>query len=193
LIWASTGASVELGSGDTVSLGGELIGTATARSLADPIGGFALQRAVFLDFYSAAGAQTGSSQMRGDSPFALTSIAQLGDGFDLSSSVVASGLWTILEQWGPATGNLGTRWGLLGQVTAMAGGDFDGDARADVALILDGTVQIQLGALTDGSCLAAYPFAAIAQDLEIGDQDGDGDDELAIRFDAGNIVVIDGE
>jgi hypothetical protein len=192
LVWASSGAGVLLGSGDGVPLSAEVIGSATARSLDDPLGGFVLQHNAFLDFYTAAGEEIGSSQMRGSNVYALTSIAQLGDGFDLSSSSMP-GQWTLIEQWGPATGNLGIYWGLLGQVEAMAGGDFDGDARADIALIVDGTLQIQFGVLTDSSCLASYPFAGIAEDLAVGDHDGDGDDELGVRFDAGNIAVVDGE
>jgi hypothetical protein len=193
LIWASSGAGVELGSGDAFPLSDEIIGTATARSLSDPLGGFVLQHDTLLDFYTVAGAAIGSAEMRGLSPYALTSIAQLGDGFDLSASVMAPGPWTIIEQWGPGTGNLGTHWGLPGRVTAMAGGDFDGDARSDIALIIDGTLQIQLGVLTDVTCLVSYPFAAIASQIEIGDHDGDGDDEIAVRFEAGHVEVVDGE
>jgi hypothetical protein len=193
LTWASSGAGVELGSGDTLALSTDVIGSATARSLADPLGGFVLQHDSLLDFYDVGGEAIDTAEMRGLYPYALTSIAQLGDSFDLSSSVVPPGFWTIIEQWGPATGNLGTRWGLQRQVAAMAGGDFDGDAAADVALILDSTVRIQFGVLDDETCLAAYPFAALALDIEIGDQDGDGDDELAVRFEAGDIIVIDGE
>jgi hypothetical protein len=192
LIWASSGAGVQLGSGDGVPLSAEVIGSATARSLVDPLGGFVLQHDAFLNFYTAVGVEIGSSQMRGSNFYALTSIAQLGDSFDLSSSSMP-GQWTVIEQWGPATGNLGIYWGLLGRVDVMAGGDFDGDARADIALIVDGIVQIQWGVLTDSSCLALYPFAAIAEDLVVGDHDGDGDDEIAVRFDAGNIAVLDGE
>lgn len=193
LIWASSGAGVELGSGDALPLSAEVIGAATARSLADPLGGFVLQHAASLFFYSAAGVEIGGAQMHGSSPYALTSIAQLGDSFDLSASVMSPGLWTIIEQWGPGTGNFGTHWGLLGQVTVMAGGDFDGDARADLALIIDGSVQIQFGVLTDATCLALYPFASIAQGLAVGDHDGDGDDEIAVRFESGDVAVLDGE
>lgn len=195
VIWASSGAGAQLGSGEQLSFGADPIGAATARSLSDPVGGFLLQRDTLLDFYDAAGAAIGTSQLRADAPYALTSIEQLGDSFDLSSSVVFSvrDAWTVIEEWGPATGNLGIYWGVPGQVNAMLGGDFDGDARADIALIIGPTVQVQFAVLTDSSCLAMYPFAAIAQALAVGDHDGDGDDEIAVRFEAGHITVLDGE
>lgn len=193
LIWASSGAGVELGSGDAFPLTGDVVHSATARSFADPLGGFVLQHDKILDFYTVAGEPIAMAEMRGGSPFALTSIVELGDSFDLSASVMNPRQWTIIEQWGPGTGYAGNNWGLLGQVTAMAGGDFDGDARADIAIIMDGTLQIQFTVLNNTSCLALYPFAAIAQSLAIGDHDGDGDDEIAIRFEAGNVAVIDGE
>jgi hypothetical protein len=193
LIWASSGAGVELGDGDAFPLSVENIGSATARSLADPLGGFVLQHDTRLDFYTVGGLAIGSSEMRGSSPYALTSITQLGESFDLSSSAVLPGPWTIIQQWSPGTGSSGPHWGLLGRVTAMAGGDFDGDARADLALIIDGALQIQFAGLSDETCLAMYPFAAIAQDLAIGDHDGDGDDEIAVRFQGGNIAILEGD
>jgi hypothetical protein len=191
LIWASSGAGIQTGSGNIIPLSVDVIGSATA-TRADPLA-FVLQHDAILDFYVAAGEEIGSSLMHGDSPYALTSIAEFGESFHLSASrIAAAGLWSIIEQWDPATGDLGTHWGLPGQVTAMAGGDFDGDTVADVAFVIDGTVQIQLAVLTDWTCLALYPFASVAQDLAVGDHDGDGDDELGIRFDGGNVVVVDG-
>jgi hypothetical protein len=192
LIWASSGAGVQLGSGDAFPLSADVIGVATARSVDDPPGGFVLQHNTTLDFYDVGGVAIGSEAMRGDSPYALTSGSQLGYIFDLSSSVVGPGMWTIIEQWDAGTG-LGSYWGLPGRVTTMAGGDFDGDDRADIAVIVDGAVQIQFTVITNVTCLALYPFAAIAQNLAIGDHDGDGDDEIAVRFEAGNIAVLDGE
>jgi hypothetical protein len=193
LTWGSSGAGVQLGSGGAFPLSMALIGTATARSLADPLGGFVLAHGTLLDFYDVSGTAIDTAEMRGDSQYTLTSIAHLGDSFDLSSSVVSRGLWTIIEQWGPGTGNLGTHWGVTGRVHAMAGADFDGNTQADVALLVDGTLQIQLRALTDQTCLATYLFDGYAQNLAVGDHDGDGDDELAVRFEAGNVEVLDGE
>jgi hypothetical protein len=196
LIWASSGAGLKLGNGDVVPVSVDVvIGAATARPITEPVAGFVLQHDDALEFYiSGVGESVGLSQMRGEAPYALTSIAQLGDSFDLSSSVIdSSSAWTMIEQWGSVTGNLGVRWGLLGRVTAMAGGDFDGDARADVALIVDGTVQVQLGVLEQDTCLASYPFAGIATNLAVGDHDGDGDDEIAIRFEDGNVAILDAE
>jgi hypothetical protein len=196
LIWASSGAGLELGNGDLVPVSVDVvIGAATARSISEPVAGFVLQRDGFLEFYiSGVDESVGVSQLRGVAPHALTSIAELGDSFDLSSSRIdSSTAWTIIEQWGAVTGSLGARWGVLGHVTAMAGGEFDGDARADVALIVDGTVQVQFGALTETTCLAFYPFAGVATNLAVGDHDGDADDEIAIRFEGGNVAVIDAE
>jgi hypothetical protein len=191
LIWASSGAGVELGSGDAFPLSAEIIGAATARSLAEPPGGFVLQHNTTLDFYDVGGVAIGSDAMRGGSPYALTSASQLGYVFDLSSSVVGPGMWTIIEQWDAGTGP-GSYWGLPGRVTAMAGGDFDGDDRGDIAVIVDGAVQIQFTVITNVTCLSSYPLEGIAEDLAIGDHDGDGDDELAVRFEAGTIAVFDG-
>jgi hypothetical protein len=194
LIWASSGAGLELGGGNVVPVSVDVvIGSATARSVTDPVGGFVLQHNGALEFYIGVGEMVGLSQVRGAvQSVALTSIEQLGDGFDLSSSVIGSEfVWTMIEQWGPATGNLGANWGVTGLVTAMAGGDFDGDARADVALIVDSSVQVQFGVLTETTCLAMYPFAAIATNLAVGDHDGDGDDEIAVRFEGGNVAVLE--
>jgi hypothetical protein len=194
LIWASSGAGVDFGNGNYLELSVEQIGSAIARSLSEPVGGFVLQHGSNLDFYTSAGAEVGNASMRAESPYALTSIAELGDGLDLSSSLINSLTpWTIIQSWGPATGNSGVDWGVLGMVTAMAGGDFDGDGFADVALIIDSSVQVQFGVLTETTCLAFYPFAAIARDVVDGDHDGDGDDEIAIRFEGGNVTVLDGE
>jgi hypothetical protein len=195
LIWASSGAGLEL-DGDTVVpvIIDAVIESATARSIDDPVAGFVLQYGPSLDFYTGVGEAAGYSAMRGQLPYALTSIEQLGDSFDLSSSVLSHTTpWTVIEQWGPATGNLGAYWGVLGRVTAMVGGDFDGDARADVALLVDDTVQVLFGVLTEDSCLAFYPFAGVATNLAVGDHDGDADDEIAIRFEGGNVAVIDAE
>jgi hypothetical protein len=194
LIWASSGAGLILGSGDVVAVSDVEIGSATARPITEPVAGFLLQRDHSLELHiSGVDEPVGLSSMRGVAPHALTSIAELGDSFDLSSSrIEAPVAWTVIEQWGAVNGSLGVRWGVLGQVTAMAGGDFDGDARADVALLVDGTVQVQFGVLTD-TCLATYPFAGVATNFVVGDHDGDGDDELAIRFEGGNVAVIDAE
>jgi hypothetical protein len=169
-----------------------VVGSATARSVTDPIAGFVLQHDDALEFYVGLGELVGLSQMRGEAPYALSSIAQLGDGFDLSSSVINSPfVWTMIEQWGPATGNLGVYWGVPGRVTAMAGGDFDGDDRADVAMIVDSSVQLQFRVLEENTCIVFLPFQSIPTNLAVGDHDGDGDDEIAIRFDGGNVAVIE--
>lgn len=197
VICASLGAAVTLGSGDVVELSHGPCSAITARSIDDPLGGFAVASGV-IDFYTAAGEAIASSEAHGN-PSSLTSIEHLGDGFDLSSSnllSLASGQeqgWSLIEQWGPATGNLGTRWGLLGLVTAMAGGDFNGDARADVGLIVDGVAQIHFGPLAQQTCLQQYSLAGVAADLAVGDNDGDGDDELAVRLEDGQIEVLPGE
>lgn len=194
LIWASSGAGVALGSGAVVPLSVEMIGSASARWLADPLGGIVLQHGNVLDFYTTAGLVNGSVEMRGDAPYALTSITHLGQSFDLSSSVIPHRQsWTLIEHWVPPTGNFGTQWGLRGQVTAMASGDFDGDTQADVAFIVDAAVQIQFAVLTDATCLALYSFPITPRNLAVGDHDGDGDDELGVRFQAGNIEILDGE
>jgi hypothetical protein len=193
LIWASSGAGVELASGASIQLSNEMIASAIARPLAEPAAGFALQRSDILYFFTSGGASIGTAQMRGSSPpFALTSITQLGEAHDLSSSVIGSD-WTMIEQWRPASANLDGYSGVLGQVTAMAGGDFDGDAQADVALIIDGSLQVQFGVLSETTCLALYPFESIATNIVVGDHDGDLDGELAIRFEGGNVAVIDAE
>jgi hypothetical protein len=192
LIWGTSGAGVRLGSGDEFSLGDGETEAATARSLDDPVGGFMLQRGQLLEFYTVVGGTIASSPARADPPFAVTSIEHLGDGYDLSSSVIEQE-WTFIEERGPATGNLGNQWGLVGQVMAMAGGDFDGDARADVALIVGSSVQIRFDEHDPDSCLAQYPYASIATGLAVGDHDGDGDDELAVRFDGGHVSLLDGE
>jgi hypothetical protein len=195
LIWASSGAGIEFGTGNVVPVAVDVvISSASARAVTDPVSGFVLQHDDALEFYVGVDEWVGLSQMRGAAPYALTSIEHLGDGYDLSSSVINSSFaWTMIEQWIPDNGNLGVRWGVLGHVTAMAGGDFDGDARADVALIVDGTVQVQLGVLEQDTCLASYPFAGIATNLAVGDHDGDGDDEIAIRFEDGNVAILDAE
>jgi hypothetical protein len=192
-IWASSGAGIELGSGAVVQLSLDEIGAATARSLAEPVPGFALQSGVDLPFFDTAGTLLAVAWFWADPPYALTSIAQLGEGFDLASSVIyEQSPWTLIEQWHPVRGSRYGEWAIPGQVAAMAGGDFDGDTQADVALLVDGTVQVHFAVLGE-ACLALYPFAAIATSIVVGDHDGDTDDEIAIRFEAGNIAVIDGE
>jgi hypothetical protein len=190
LLWGNSGAGVRLGSGDTFPLSDDVITVATARSLDDPSGGFALLRGQsILAFFNTDGTIINEGSLRPGSPNVLTSVSPLGS--DLSSSVVSE--WTVIEQWAPTTGYLLSRWGVLGQVTAMAGGDFDGDSASDVALIVDGAVQINFGVASPMTCLASYPFASSAVAVAVGDHDGDGDDELAVQFEAGDVVVLDGE
>jgi hypothetical protein len=193
LIWASTGAGVVLGDGQTFSLSFEAIAAATARSVGEPLPGYALLQGQYPTFYGSDGVEIATGFVRGGGPYTLTSVAQLGDSFDLSSTVIGNSPWTLITQHDPAVGNLVRHWGLLGEVTAMAGGDFDGDERADIALIVDGALQIQADVLDDASCLASHPSASIAVGLAIGDHDGDGDDEIAVRFQTGNVEILDHE
>jgi hypothetical protein len=194
LIWASSGAGVLLGGGEVLELSAEDIVLATARSVDDPLGGFVLVRGSTLDFYTVDGAAITSSPMRGGAPHALTSIAHLGDIFDLSASHKQSDLgeWTLFEQWGPGTGNLGTSWG-TDIIQAILGGDFDGDGQGDLALVSEGGVRLHLRVLTDESCTGSYAFNGNVLGLAVGDHDGDGDDELAIRSDVPHVAILDGE
>jgi hypothetical protein len=154
-----------------------------------------LVRGSNLDFYTVDGAAIASSPMRGGSPHALTSIAHLGDGFDLSASHKQNdfGEWTLLEQWGPGTGNLGASWGTIDPIHTILGGDFDGDGQGDLALVSAGSMRLHLRVLTDESCTGSYAFNGNVLGLAVGDHDGDGDDELAIRSDVPHVVILDGE
>ncbi len=191
LIWAHAGAGVSLGSGAMIELSTDDIDTASARPFAAPVAGFVLEHDGLLDLFTIAGSHIDSAQTHLDAPHGLTSIEQLGDSLDLSSSVVAQD-WTLLQSWGPATGNEGASWGVQGRATQIVGGDFDGGGRADVALLQEDAVEILAGVLDD-PCLMTYPFADLTRGLAVGDHDGDGDDELAIWFEAGHVAVADGE
>jgi hypothetical protein len=195
LIWASSGAGVLLGSGEMLELSAEGIDLATARSVDDPLGGFVLARGDVLNFFTADGVAITSSSMRGDSPHALTSIAHLGDVFYLSAShkQYDQGEWTLFEQWGPGTGNLGTSWGTGSPITTMLGGDFDGDGQGDLVLVGEGSMRLHFSVLTDESCTGPYVFNGNVLGLAVGDHDGDGDDELAIRSDVSHVAILDGE
>jgi hypothetical protein len=194
LIWASSGAGVLLGSGEMLELSAKDIVLATARSVDDPLGGFVLMHGDNLDFYTADGAAIASSPMRGGSPHALTSIAHLGDCCDLSSShkQYDEGEWTLFEQWGPGTGSLGTSWGTGLPILAMLGGDFDGDGQGDLVLATMGSLRLHFSVLTDEACTAPYVFNGNVLGLAVGDHDGDGDDELAIRSDVPHVAILDG-
>src|SRR5690606_18515472 len=101
--------------------------------------------------------------------------------------------WSVFEEWGPATGNSGQIWGMLGSVEAMVGADFGGDSRGDVAILSGGEPRIHFDVHDINRCLAPYSLGGPAGDLAVGDHDGDGDDELAVLTSLGEIVVIDGE
>ncbi len=198
LIWASSGAVVSLGSGEVIELSTGDFRTATARAVDELPAGFLLDRSGVLDWFETDGDASGSAWPRGDAPITLTSIDHVGDWFDLSSSLIFSQgpaqEWTLIESWWSLDNeDSDFAWGVNGRVDAMAGADFDGGETADVALIVGGTVQINHQVLSDSSCLELYPFAGVAAALAVGDHDGDGDDELAIRFEDGHVSVVDGE
>ena len=197
LIWSGTGAGIAFGSGLGVPLGDQVaIATADARSVDDPVAGFviAFEESPVMSFHDADGGFIDYVGLRGVWPYAVTSFEILGDGYVLSTSTINSvESWTAFEEWGPATGNSGQIWGMLGSVEAMLGADFGGDARDDVAMLSGGEPRIHFDVHDINGCLATYSLGDPAVDLVAGDHDGDGDDELALLTALGEVVVIDGE
>ncbi|MFF7842601.1 FG-GAP-like repeat-containing protein [Streptomyces ossamyceticus] len=102
-----------------------------------------------------------------------------GDGY---TDLVVGAYEGAAVLWGSASG-LSSATALDGTVSKLAGGDFNGDGKADLALAHDGLLQVRLGPFTrDGAPAGTNVFPEDERketwDVIAGDMNGDGKDDL---------------
>jgi hypothetical protein len=188
MVWSPHGASVIAGS--VWDLLNDPVEAATAVDSSFADGRFVLQTfdwmylyeldgSALADFYTDPSSQGGF----------LISIVANAESLDLDATSFAT--WTMLEL--RALAQPRGRWGVSGVVSAMAGGDLDGDGNDEVALILDGGVTLVDELESGRACSQWLDLAGQTNSthLAFGDWDGDGDDELAVGFSTGEIAVFD--
>jgi hypothetical protein len=102
-----------------------------------------------------------------------------GDGY---TDLVVGAYEGAAVLWGSASG-LSSATALDGTVSNLAGGDFNGDGKDDLALGNDGRLQVRLGPFTrDGAPAGTNVFPVDERketwDVIAGDMNGDGKDDL---------------
>jgi hypothetical protein len=188
MVWGSNGASLIAGSVTMIQNGS--VTSATAVDLDSGSGRFVLQTWDWMFIYALDGSSIVDFGIDGFSDVGvMISLVAAAESLDLGATVYET--WTMLDmrELQQSRG----RWGVNGTVSAMVGGDLDGDGSDEVALLLDGGVTLIDELASGRECTQPLELAGLtdAAHLAIGDWDGDGDDELAVAFASGEIAVFD--
>ena len=128
----------------------------------------------------------------GGQPSALTSLEW--PDMDERMDVFSTGFdgWTALEVF-DSEASSAKSWGLPQVVYDIIGGDFSGDGIADLAYVIAGEIYLHRN-VPGNSCVETEPLplppGGIPRDWDVGDFDGDGDDDLAVLLDD-RVLVFD--
>lgn len=191
LVWGSDGASLETG-GAPQLISGEPISSAVYRPPERGAGGFALREPNQLAFFDLDGESSGTLPTNGNDPAGpLVTRVEFGEPLDSDGRLIGDS-WTLLSHYRFNPPTFAAAWGVPLRIDDMAAAKLDDDMYEDIVIIADGELWIyrEVGFLPE-ECLTQVAGVGPVVELAVGDHDGDGDEEVAVRFETGEVAVID--
>jgi hypothetical protein len=187
--WAAFGAFV-IWDGEPLVLNDDQYQRGAVHEFGSPgATGFALQRGANLDLFGLDGALLTELNLEQGS-IGLAALTR-GSTAEYVSLVNLAG-WSRVQPY--SWSQSGEPWGVFGTPEQVFAGNLLGDGD-DELLFFDGSsaaLEIDPGGLADCWYQLALPARGKPVHAVFGDHDGDGNDELAIRTDAGEVVLFDG-
>lgn len=188
LAWGGAGAFIDL-SGQVSIFNTSQILAAAVHEIGSPEPGFALRQDTTINFYTI-DAQLIMSATNLTDPVA---IAAFGREFESEYvTLLHHSSWSRVVSRNPYDSI--ASWPMYGTPEQVFAGDLDG-SETDELVFFDGTTaSLQYNPLQDGDCWHQLPVPGRGSPTEavFGDHDGDGDLELAIATDMGDVALFDG-
>lgn len=188
--WGGAGAFINL-SGQVEIFDTSQINAGAVHEVGATEPGFALRRGSNVDLYTL----DAQLLMGWGDVFGASSLAAFDRGF-ASQYVFVS---VTHDEWSRVQSRGGAEppdeWSIHGTPTHIFAGDLDGTNTDELVYVQDGAnAYVHYNPREDGDCHEQLltPEHGTPIDAAFGDQDGDGDQELALRTSIGQVVVFDG-
>jgi len=184
--WGGLGAFMDR-NGQTLVFGDQQYGIAGAvHPFGTTASSIVLRRGAVVDVFALDGAVLAGINIM-DGPATLAAFTRGSD--DEYLYLVNYPGWSRVERVNGVQG-----WSVPGEPERLFAGDIDGDGNDDLLFFGGDQVMVEMSPGGEGDCTYGIPLlaAGIASEAVVGDHDGDGNQEFAIRTDVGEVLLFDG-